>query len=137
MYKFRDDLTRADVAFNATGDTLDELFKSCALAVMEVMVDLKSVSKVETRVIELSNDDNEKLLFEFLEEIVYLKDADYILFCDFDVKISNGKLRCVCYGEKIDYEKQKTKVDIKAITYHHFKLAKIMGKWEATVIVDI
>ncbi|HLC59445.1 MAG TPA: archease, partial [archaeon] len=71
-YKFIEDLSLADVAFIASGKTLNEMLKSAALAVTNTMVkDLKSVkSKVEKNFV-IEAKDAENLLFKFLQEIIF------------------------------------------------------------------
>ena len=75
-YKFLEDVATADIAFEATGRDLPELFVAAAEATMNVMIDnLDAVESCETRQIELSNDNVEMLLFDFLQELIYFKDA--------------------------------------------------------------
>ena len=45
-FKFIEDIAIADVAFEATGKNLDELFKSAAQAVIESMANPKTVKPV-------------------------------------------------------------------------------------------
>ncbi|MAG52720.1 MAG: archease [Nanoarchaeota archaeon] len=134
-YKFIDHT--ADVMFEAYGNNLNKLFENAALAVFEVQCDLKKVKRVVKRKIKLKNDDNEKLLFDFLEELIYLKDAKYLVFSKFSVKIKDNQLEAVIEGEKINPDKHELKVDVKAVTLHHFSLKKTKNGWKAIVILDI
>ena len=138
-FKFLEDIAIADAAFEAYGDTLEELFESCALATFEVMVDTKNVKpeqKEEMLIKDLNLDD---LLFDFISELIYLKDARKIFFSKFDLKISKNEeysLQGVIWGEKIDYKKQEIRRDVKAITYHMLEVKKMDSKWRAQVILD-
>ncbi len=137
-YKFFEDLATADIAFEAYGSDLNELFEACALAIFDIMVDLKSVKPKVRKIIKLENNSLDDLLFNFLEELVYLKDVEVMLFSKFKVKIENEKeLIAECYGEKINQGKHKLKIDIKAITLHKFEIKKEKNKWIARVLVDI
>ena len=87
--------------------------------------------------IKLKNDDVGKLLFDFVEELIYLKDAKYMLFSKFSIKIKDDKLEAVVEGEKINPEKHELKVDVKAITLHNYFLKKTKDGWKARIILDI
>ena len=67
-YTYLDNLTTADVAFQATGETPEEMFISAAQATMAVMVpDLDSIDNLQTRRIYLKDDAIDMLLFQFLQ----------------------------------------------------------------------
>lgn len=137
-YKYIEDIAVADIAFEARGKTLEELFESCALAVEEIMVDFKSLKGKEKKSIKLTAKNVQELLYDFLEELIYLKDAEHLIFKKFKIGISLGTqctLICEAIGDKIDYKTQELKLDIKAITHHKFKLEK--NPWKALVVVDI
>lgn len=108
-WKFIEGLTVADVAFEAKGNTLEELFESCAQATTATMVkEVSSVKQLKTRKFALLEDSEEKLLFEFLQKLVYYKDADVLLFSKYAVKITQNKknnlfkLDAVVKGDKIN-----------------------------------
>ncbi len=136
-YKFFEDLATADIAFEAEGDDLNELFEACALATFDIMVDLKSVKPEIKKIIRLENKNTEDLLFNFIEELVYLKDVEIMLFSRFKIDVKDNKLEAEMYGEKINQQKHKLRIDIKAVTLHKFEVKKEKNKWIARVIVDI
>jgi len=139
-YKFVDDVTMADTAFKIEAENLEELFIDGAKATFESMVDLKAVKQKKIRNIKLESDTVEQLFFDWIGELIYLKDADYLLFSKFEIDIKqDGKwsLEATVYGDKIHVNKQSMRVDVKAITYHHFKVEEENGKWQAFVVLDI
>lgn len=127
----------ADVMFECYGKNLHELFANAAIATTDVMVERKSVGKKVKKVIELQNDKTDNLLFDFLEEIIYLKDAEELLFKEFKVTIKDGKLKAICLGEKINRKKHILKLDVKAVTLHKFEVKKTAKGWKAVFILDI
>lgn len=143
-YKYLEDVSIADVAFEATGKTLSEMFESAGMAVTNVMVkSLKSVKPKIRKTIKLESKDVEKLLFNFLQEFVFWKDKDLLLFSKVDVKIKEPKkpsqpysLSAVMQGEKIDMKKHEMLVDVKAVTWHLFSVKK-EKQWECRVVLDI
>ena len=131
----------ADVMFEAYGRSLNEVFENAALAVFDVQCNLRKVKNKLKKKIRLKNDNAEDLLFDFLEELIYLKDAKYLLFGKFDVKIKEIKgeffLECIAYGEEINPDKHELKTDVKAITLHEFFLKKTKNEWRCRVLLDI
>ena len=131
----------ADVLFQAEGRTLEELFAQCALAVEDTQVNIKKIKPKKTVKIALENKTIEKLLFDFLDELLFYKDAEQLLFSKFDLKIKEkgGRylLSCTASGEKLDVEKHEPKVDVKAITMHLFDIKKTKKGWWAQVLVDV
>ena len=138
-YKFLEHT--ADVMFEAQGKNLNEVFRNSALAVFDVQCNLKNVRSKIKKKIKLKNSVVGDLLFDFLEELIYLKDAKYLLFGKFDVKIKETKgeyiLDVIAYGEKINPKKHELKTDVKAITLHEFFLKKVKDGWKCKVLLDI
>ena len=131
----------ADILFRAQGSTLEEVFAQCGLALEETQIDLAGVKTSKKVTFSLQAKDRERLLFEFLEELLFYKDSELILFSSFILKIKknreNVSLTCTAAGEKLDLQKHEPRVDVKAITLHEFYIKKISSGWEAQVLVDI
>lgn len=134
-YRFLDHT--ADVLFEAEGKTLEELFMACALATEETQVKLAGVEQKESRKIIIEKEDIEMLLFEFLQDIIFYKDSEELLFSKFNIKINGNKLECEAWGEKINPKKHDLNVDVKAVTLHQFEVKQENGVWKARVILDI
>ncbi len=138
-YKFIDHT--ADVLFEAGGNSLEELFEQCALALEEIQVDVNKLESKKKIIIEGKNKDIERLLFDFLDDLLFYKDAELLLFGKFDISISQEdgeyKLKCVAHGEELDVSRHDPRVDVKAITMHLFEVKKKGEWWWAKVLVDI
>ena len=140
-YKILEDVAIADIAIEAYGKDLDELFENTAFAIFEETADLKNVKDKEKKTIKINADNVEDLLYDFLSEILFLKDRDSFLFKKSNVKINekNEKyyLNAELSGEPIDREKHELRNDIKAITLHMFKIEKTKDGYKAVVVVDV
>ena len=141
-YRFREDITTADAAFEAWGESIDELFIESANATMNIMVENPgSISPSRFTTIHGEADTIEMLLFRFLEELIFYKDAEQLLLRVYDVEIeecnSGFKFEADVYGEEINPSKHHLNVDIKAVTLHRFSVEETERGWEATVVVDI
>jgi len=139
-YRFFKDIAIADVAFEATGKTLEEVLESAGLAVTNTMVkDLGSVKRKVKKRISVKSDSEEMLLFNFLQEIVFLKDSKKLLFSKFAVRVKRKPLHlsCVAEGEKLSMKKHELLVDVKAVTFHRFEVEETKAGWRAQVILDV
>jgi SHS2 domain-containing protein len=139
-YRYLEDIATADAAFEVEGKTLEELFRDAAIATFEVMADTGTVKPEVTRRIELENEDVDNLLFDWLSELVYLKDAESLIFRRFDVDIRKNdayKLKATVSGEPINQRKHSLRSDVKAVTYHMFEVKKTGENWTARVVLDI
>ena len=141
-YRFLEEIGTADIAFEATGRDLPELFKDAADATMNVMIDnLDAIEPREMRHIELSNDQIDMLLFDFLQELIFFKDAERLLLRVGNVRIDekNKKylLRAEVAGEHLDNARHQQRADVKAVTLHDFSVEKKDDDWRATVLLDI
>jgi len=141
-YEFVDELTVADIAFRAWGHNLEETFIAAADAVMNAMVeDLEAIQPQDTRILNVEHEALDLLLFNFLQELIYYKDADQLLLRVRQLHIDDGRqpytLQAMAVGQRIDPERHHMRVDVKAVTLHHFALVQTEDGWEATVILDI
>ncbi len=132
----------ADVAFTAEGRSLVELFTSAGLAVTATMV--KDVSKIEhlaTKHFSLQAENIEMLLFIFLQELIFYKDAELLLFSGFDLDISQKgeiwRLRARAMGEEIDPDIHELIVDVKAVSLHRYSVEETPEGWRAEVMLDV
>ena len=141
-FHYLEDVGTADIAFEATGRNLPELFSAAADAAMNVMIDnLDAIQPRETRHIELSNDQVDMLLFVFLQELIYFKDAEQLLLRVREVLIEERDekyfLKAEAIGEPLDAARHHQRADVKAVTLHGFSVEKQDDGWKATVLLDI
>jgi SHS2 domain-containing protein len=141
-YEFLEDVATADIAFRAWGKDVEETFVAAADAVMNVMVeDLDAIQPREERQLTADNEALDMLLFEFLQMLVYYKDAELLLLRVPQVRIAprdgGYRLEATARGERLDANRHRMRVDVKAVTLHRFSLQQSEGGCEASVILDI
>jgi SHS2 domain-containing protein len=141
-YTFLDNIAIADVAFEASAATSEELFMEAADALTSVMVDdLSSVRPGLERVFRIGSGSLERLLFEYLQMFVFYKDAEGLLLRPREVSIREGdgslSLEARVAGERIDRGRHGLGADVKAVTWHRFRVWHHAGTWKATVVLDI
>jgi len=128
----------ADVGIVAYGTDVEELFSNAALALFSLITEPESIEEKSHLDLEVSSDGRDRLLVEWLNELIYLFDVEHILFNRFDIKrLTRNELKATCYGEGFDPMKHKIKIGVKAATYHMLKLDKNGDGYKAQIILDI
>ena len=126
----------ADTGLIAHGRTLAEAFANAAYGMFSIITDLRTVREVESRVLEVSEQDPEMLLFEWLNRLIYFFDVEMLILKRFDIGEFDGyRLKATCYGEKYDASRHHLKTGIKSATYHLLSVDKEQNRVQ--VIFDI
>lgn len=141
-YRFIEDIAIADVAFEAWGDDLGGVLGAAAEATLNVMVsDLDSVASRERRTVNLEAEEPDLLLFDFLQEVIFFKDANRLLLRPENIVVEEReagfKISADLVGEELDMERHDLIVDVKAVTLHRFVVERVDGRWRAFVVLDI
>ena len=127
----------ADVGIRAYGASMNQAFANAAKALFSLIAELDNVDEVLHRDIELVAPDQESLLVEWLNELIYIFDAENVIFKRFDItQLNSTRLKARGYGEKVDISKHKLKIGVKAATYHMLKVDKTNG-CQVQVLFDI
>ncbi len=140
-YRYLEDIATSDVAFEAWGNTLEELFVAASDATMNVMVeDLNTISDKTRRSLRVEETNVDMLLFQLLQELIFYKDAEQLLLRIQKVRVQPQKnhyeLTAEAYGEGLNMDKHELLADVKAVTLHRFKVEPDDQGWRATVILD-
>ena len=127
----------ADIGIIAYGVDIRQAFANAAKALFSLITELDDVEEVLYQDIELTAPDEKSLLVEWLNELIYLFDADGIIFKRFDItELNNTRLKARSYGERVDSLKHRLKTGVKAATYHMLKVDKDNG-CKVQVLFDI
>ena len=139
-FKFLEGIATVDLAFEAQALSEEKLFEEAAQALTSAMADPATIKQKRKTEISLQAANIEDLLYDFLSEIVAIKDADGLLFSKYQVKLTkNGgyKLQAACHGEEINPDTQELKDDVKAVTKHKFSLEKVGDKFKVQGVLDV
>jgi tRNA nucleotidyltransferase (CCA-adding enzyme) len=128
----------ADIGFRAYGRSLPGLFESCAHALVSLILDASHIDPLEQIVITAEGIDQESLLVNFLNEVLYYIDGKRLAFARFTVStLDENYINCIALGEPRDRERHPGKLIVKAVTYHQLRLARQDDHYIAEVYVDI
>ncbi len=141
-FRYLEDLAVADAAFEATGETVEEMFLAAAHATVTVMVECPEEMEGEEKIsFALEEGDLEMLLFDFLQEILYLKDArkllPYVESVDIDMNTAPMRLAARARCGTIESHRERLLTDVKAVTLHRFGIRRDECGWTATVVLDV
>lgn len=141
-FRFVDEVTSADVAFEAWGETREEMFSSCAAALLNTMANApERVQRLQRIEIRLEHQEMDLLLFSFLQELIFHKDAGQLLLHADGVMIEEReggfRLTVIAGGEQIDAGRHQPLVDVKAVTLHCFQVGLVDNVWKAVVVLDV
>ncbi len=136
MQKFKFLKHTADIKFQAFGDSLAQAFENSALAVINAMYKGKVKKKIKKK-IQVKGKDLESLLYNFLEELLFLLDSQGFFLSSAKVNIGkkNLKLSAELLGDKA--ENYKIGLDVKAITYNEMYVKKQGNKYICQVVLDV
>ena len=126
----------ADVKFRAKGSTIEKAFISAADALNEtIRGDIKILEQQE-KSFEIEGKDAESLLYNFLEEFLFLLDAeDFLTARVKSISIKQNKLSCVIVGDSAEHYKFTN--DVKAVTYNDMFVREENGKFICQVVLDV
>lgn len=131
----------ADVQIHTWGNTLSEAFEQAAIGMFGYMTDLTTVEHKQEVNVEASGHDLESLLFNFLDECLFVFSADeFLVACMVNVTELDEEsfsIKAVLGGEPFDLSKHPQGTEVKAITYSNLQIHKHSDHCECYVIIDI
>jgi SHS2 domain-containing protein len=140
-FEFLDTVATADCALEVRGATLDDLFETAARAMAEIMVDPATIVPTVERSLTLDTPALDLLLFDWLAELIFLKDSERLVFTDVHVRVTVGppcRLAATLVGGPIEPPRTELRADPKAPTFHLFSLTcEEAAGWRARVVIDI
>lgn len=135
MEKFKFLEHTADIKFQIFGKNLGEIFENSALAISKIYSKTKKISAKKKKKITIKGKDNEALLYNFIEELIFLVDSEDFVVSKARVKVKENSLTADIYGD--DVKNYKDLDQIKSSTYHEMYIKKTKKGWEAQTVVDV
>ena len=128
----------SDVGFEVYGDTLEELFANAAIAMYSLMTDVDEIEEEEEREIEINSEDLYSLMFDWLDELIFLFDSESLVMKKFDIAVNETDFSICgnCKGGKFDPSRHVSGIIIKAVTYNMMEI-KSNEVWSAKVVLDV
>jgi len=128
----------ADLTVEAVGDTLNEAFENVGKAMFNAMTPIEGIEERISRRFEVSGCDLGSLLFNFLDELLYIHETELLIFSSFeiDLNMENNSLKAECKGEKFNLQRHEQGIAIKAVTFHNMTIEEEESGWAVRVVLD-
>jgi len=140
-FRILEEIALADIAFEAEGESVEEVYRGATQVLLESMANPATVSGSWERAIERSDMDPSTLLFDWLAEVVYWKDAAGVVFREAPLTLTlEGDawlLRARLIGAPVDQQVQELHADVKGVTKHLYELKHTGGCWKVRVVLDV
>ena len=128
----------ADMGIRGTGDSKTAAFEQAAIALTAVITDPDRVAAKESVKLSCTAPDDELLLVEWLNALIFEMATQKMLFARFEVQIDDHALVGTAWGEAIDVKRHEPGVEVKGATCTNLKVSHDeSGQWSAQCIVDV
>ena len=128
----------ADIGLVVYGEDLESLFENAGQAFFHLITDLKKVRLRTERRIEIGKESLERLMVDWLTELLYLHEVEDLLFKKFEVEsVGEEGLKARVKGEAFQKGVHVIKTGVKAVTYHQIEVRKGKKGWRAQIIFDL
>jgi SHS2 domain-containing protein len=131
----------SDAYIEVNGQSLEECFSKAGLALVDLMVDLGTISETANFVFKTEGKDLFSLLYNFMEFILIKVTSEEFLPRSLKTEIRKVKddyrLRCTGSGENLSLRKHKTKLEVKAMTYHLMEIKEAPGHFVVRFLLDL
>jgi SHS2 domain-containing protein len=138
-YQLLETVAIADCALDIEGADLDDLFATAARALAELMVDCATLPRTLERHVALEATSVDLLFFDWLSELIGLKDEEGAAFPEVEVEVEQGspwRLRARLLGGRLHGGAAALRADPKAVTFHLFRVEPAPAGWRARVVID-
>ncbi|MGZ4964580.1 MAG: archease [Limisphaerales bacterium] len=128
----------ADIGVRGCGPSKASAFTQAALALMAVIVDLKTVEP-KTRVkIVCAAESDDLLFFDWMNALVFEVATRQMLFSKYFLTLGAGDLEAEAWGEPVDISRHEPAVEIKGATFTELRVGQDGdGNWLAQCVVDV
>jgi SHS2 domain-containing protein len=128
----------ADIGLRGLGATPEQAFEQAALALTAVVTEPVAVAPAEMISLACQAPDQELLLVDWLNALIYEMATRSMLFSRFEVRLEGGRLDAKAWGEALDVARHHPAVEVKGATYTALKVAQQPdSSWLAQCVVDV
>lgn len=128
----------ADLGFKVFGKTKEQLFENSGKALFDILIGIENIKESKEKNLTIRANNLEDLLLNTLSEFLFTFSVKKLIFKNFFVKfINENEINIIAKGEEFNKNKHIIKREIKAITYHDFKVYKEENIWCANIVIDI
>jgi tRNA nucleotidyltransferase (CCA-adding enzyme) len=128
----------ADMGVRGIGPTREAAFEQAAMGLCALVTDLDTVRAEEEVRVRCEAPDDEVLLVDWLNAVVYEMACRHMVFARFRVDIQDHRLSGSLWGERVDPERHPPGVEVKGATFTELAVRRDEdGTWAAGCVVDV
>ncbi len=128
----------ADITICGIGTSKAEAFEQAALALTAILTKPDGVAAADTVQISCTAPDDELLLVEWLNAVIYEMAVRKMLFAKFEVRIEGQTLSARAWGERVDVERHEVGTEVKGATCTNLRVAREASQqWRAQCVIDV
>jgi SHS2 domain-containing protein len=128
----------ADIGIIVRGENLKALFENAGKGFFHLITDLRKVKRRVERRVNIGGESLDRLMVDWLSELLYLHDVENLLFRGFEVdSVGEDGLKAIVKGEPFQEGIHVIKTEVKAVTYHQIEVRQENGRWRAQIIFDL
>jgi tRNA nucleotidyltransferase (CCA-adding enzyme) len=129
---------QADIGVRGIGSTKQAAFEGAGLALTAVVTDPASVVPTQPVSIVCEAPDDELLLVDWLNALVYEMATRNMLFSRFAVRFNDHSLNATAWGEPVEVARHHPAVEVKGATYTELSVKRDeQDRWVAQCVVDV
>ncbi len=128
----------ADIGLRVRATSLEELFVDAARGLTSLLLENpEDIRPADVETIRLTGSEMDYLLFDWLNELLFLFESRELVFGEFQVQIGEQELMATMRGESYDRSRHRLSHEVKAITYHGLHIEQSEFDWQVELILDI
>ena len=138
MVKYEQFPHTADIGIRVFGKDLKELFENAAFGMFDIIADLEGIKTSVEEVVEADGETPEELLVAWLDELLYRFCTKDIIYSKFEIKeLSDNRINAKVFGRPAASNRNRLKLEIKAITYGGLEIKKTGAGYQVEIIFDV
>jgi len=126
----------ADLGIEVKARTFKELLKNISNAIFETQIS-GTIDGVKTMHFSIKSKTLGDLVIDWCRELIYNFAVNGFIPKTYDLSLKKTSLSADLTGDTFNIEKHKVKLEIKNVTYHHFKLKKLQTGYKVVLIFDV
>ena len=128
----------ADIGIRVFGKDLKKLFENAAFGMFDVIADLEGIKTPIEETIEAGGETTEELLVAWLDELLYRFCTKEVIFAKFRIEeLSGNRLKAKVFGRPVASNRNRLRIEVKAITYSDLKIKKGKAGYQVEIIFDV
>jgi tRNA nucleotidyltransferase (CCA-adding enzyme) len=129
---------QSDIGVRGIATTKEAAFEQAGMALTAVITEPTSVAPTQTVTIACEAPDDELLLVDWLNALVYEMATRNMLFSRFSVRFNDHSLCARVWGEQVEVARHQPAVEVKGATYTELSVKhNDQGQWIAQCVVDV